>query len=278
MLPFLTGSAHADPPPTNGALDTVTVEAARERERLEHRISSFVSSITIPFRDESLARWQSAICPLVAGLPPEEGEFVFDRVSRVASDAGVPLAPEKCTPNFLVVATSDPEALLQKWWGRSARLFNEDRGTAGMQRFIHSDQSVRVWYNACSVSPGGAKTFKIKGDPSCNTGAIGSRLSFEAVRVIYSVVVVVDLGHIEGLNVGQLADYIAMIGLAQIRKNPDLGGAPTILHLFAETDAPKPQGLSIWDQTFLKSLYRTDPAKITQMSEIKFRMGRDLVP
>lgn len=47
---------------------------------------------------------------------------------------------------------------------------------------------------------------------------------------------VVDTGRIKGFNIGQLADYIAMIGLAQIRLDSDLGSAPTILRLFAQTN------------------------------------------
>jgi len=55
---------------------------------------------------------------LVAGLPRDKGEFVLARLSQVASDAGIPLAPEKCAPNFLVVVTPDPDEM--------RRLLNED--------------------------------------------------------------------------------------------------------------------------------------------------------
>jgi hypothetical protein len=90
--------------------------------------------------------------------------------------------------------------------------------------------------------------------------------------------VVVDLGRSKDLNVGQLADYIAMIGLAQIREDAEPGAAPTILHLFADTGAARPQGLSSWDQAFLKSLYSTNSSSVVQLDEIKFRLYRDLVP
>jgi hypothetical protein len=90
--------------------------------------------------------------------------------------------------------------------------------------------------------------------------------------------VVVDLGHIKDVNDGQLADYISMVGFAQIRRKPELGDAPTILRLFAESDVARPQGLSSWDQAFLKSLYGEDSGNIMQLAGIKFRIYRDLVP
>jgi len=289
ILSLISGGATADPPPNpeslqqsasnsgNSGFDTVTIEARKQRELMEHQISTFVSSITIPSREESLARWQLPICPLVAGLPRDRGEFVFRRVSQVARDAGIPLAPQECAPNFLIIMTRQPEVLLNKLWARNPRLMNDDRGIGGIKSFIHTAQPVRVWYNACSEAAGWAKTFR-EGSLHCGTGALGSRLTWEAVRAIYSAIVVVDLGHIKDLNDGQLADYIAMIGFAQIRKNPKLGVAPTILRLFAESDVARPQGLSSWDQAFLKSLYGEDSGNVMQLTAIKFRMDRDLVP
>jgi len=264
--------------PGNATLDTVTVEGQRQRELLEDRISAFVSSITLNPRQEALARWQVPICPLVAGLPRDRGESVFGRVSQVARDAGSPLAPQECSPNFIVIMTREPEAMLRKWWSQNHRLFNKDRGTGGINRFIGTAEPIRVWYNACSQAPGWTKSSEMGRGLRCGTWESGSRLTWDVVSAIYTVIVVVDLRRIAGLNDGQLADYIAMVGLAQIRKNSELGTAPTILRLFAEPDVARPQGLSGWDQAFLKSLYGTDSGDVTQLSQIKHRMKRDLVP
>lgn len=168
-------------------------------------------------------------------MDEDRGEFVFWRVSQVARDAGSPVAPPECKPNFFVVMTREPEVMLQKWWARQPRLLNTDRGVRGIDRFIHGTQPIRAWYNACSQPPGWTKISEAGGGLRCDIGELGSRLKWDAVRAIYSAIVVVDLEHIEGLTDGQLADYIAMIGLAQVRENPDLGTAPTILRLFAES-------------------------------------------
>ena len=209
------------------------------------------------------------------------GEFVLARLSQVARDAGAPLAPEKCTPNFLVVLTARPEALLKKWWTRNPRLFNNDRGVGGINRFIGTTRPVRVWYNATSACTGTQTTFEVEGGmvyPSCAHGGLGSRLTWESVRKITSAIVLADAGLVKDLSAGQLADYIAMIGFAQIRESAKPGDAPTILRLFAEIGAARPAGLSRWDQAFLKSLYGTDSADVMQIAEIKLKMDSELAP
>jgi hypothetical protein len=100
------------------ALAQVTIEA--QRAKLEHSLNAFVSSITrsVP-RDESLRRWRDPICPLVAGLTREEGEYLLQRVSQIARAAGAPLDKEHCArPNLAIVVTSKPEALIKAWGAR----------------------------------------------------------------------------------------------------------------------------------------------------------------
>ena len=79
------------------------------------------------------------------------------------------------------------------------------------------------------------------------------------------------------INMGQLADYIAMIGLAQIRVHADTGTAPSILHLFQGSD-PQPLGLSPWDESFLKALYRIEHLDQHQLAAIKSSMVQDVAP
>ena len=290
VLTFLSASALADQVPNpeqiqahsssdrNPELDAVTVTAERRREILEQRISVFVSSIAIHSHTESLARWQVPICPFVLGASSGNAEYFEGRLLQIAADAGVPAAAKDCTPNFAIILTPEPERLLRDWWSRNPRLFNKDRGIGGINHFIESEEAIRVWYNACSVSPGSARNFVLKGDPACDTGQLGSRLTWASVRSIYSVIVIVDLKRVEGLNVGQLSDFSAMIGLAQLRTDTDLGNLPTILNLFAETRSARPQGLSSWDRSFLKSLYETETGNVKQVSQIKNGMQRALLP
>lgn len=257
-------------------LESVTVEARRRQERISKEVSDFVSAIVASPMHESLGRWATPVCPFTAGLAESAGEFVRKRILEIATASGIPSSAPDCAPNFVVVVTPEPEQFLRDWWNADHRLFNKERGVGGIERFIESDQPVRVWHNACSAPPGLARNFRLNITWDCNTGTLGSRLSFAAVRAIYLAIVMVDLAHIEGMTFGQVADYVAMVGLAQVRSSPEIAATPSILNLFAEAGSEKPKGLTEWDQSFLKAVYETRKGNVMELSQIKMRMGQEL--
>lgn len=263
------------------APDTVIIQARKEKE-LKRQISKFLSGSVFTYLNDSLERWDTPICPLAAGLSKERGEFILERVSQIARDAHAPLGPEHCKPNLYVVVTDTPDLLLEKWTRRDRRMFNDCNGMGYIKEFLHSRNPVRAYYNATFTSGG------VDGDASAAlesqgvhfdfpsngcmaTGHAGSRLTFGAVQKLTSVIIVVDSRQTTHLNMGQLADYVAMVGLAQIRVDADPGTAPTILGLFRETH-PQLQGLSQWDEAFLQSLYTTSQSSALEVPIIKRRM------
>ena len=256
-------------------LGPVTVEARRRKELIDKQVSEFVYSIAGPGRVESLARWNVPVCVATAGLTAAEADFVKKRISQIATDADVPVGGPACGPNFVVIVTPEPEKLLKEWWSENHRLFNRDRGVGGVNRFIQTDQPVRVWHNACNAPPG-IPAHAFSTSEHCATGITGSRITWAAVRAIYTAIVVVDLTQIEGLTFGQVADYMAMVGLAQIRPNAELGDISTILGLFAANGTDRSVGLTAWDQSFLKAVYATTDGSTTEISLIKRRMSEDL--
>ncbi len=282
MFALLASRASADGPAAGKPADlpTVTVQASRDAKRLKQQIGKFVSSITKSSRVESLARWQVPVCPLVAGVTRNQGEYFLERLSQVARDAGAPLAPEKCAPNFLVMITAQPDELLQLWQDRTPHLFSRDRGAGAVRRFLRSDLAVRVWYNANNACAGKETTFSIQSNvlsSSCRSSGLASRLTRPAVRVIGSVIVVIDAERVKSFKIRQVIDYVAMLGFSEIREHLEPVDAPSVLNLFADSMAEKPTGMSSWDRAFLKSLYRVDAVPLSQASEIKLQIFRDLV-
>jgi hypothetical protein len=287
LLSCLSGSVLADPPPapvapaSNAVIPSVTVEATRERKLIEQRIGHFVSSITVNGMDQPLARWESPICPMVVGLTRSQGEFVLTRLSQIAKDAGAALDAEHCnTTNFELVVTDKPEEVVRDWFRRGAAQVNTDKGLGPLNRFIETSRPIRIWYNVrtrCTGTETGHGTTAT----SCSKVEQATRLRFDngmRVRVISSCLVVVDSRQIKEITIGQMTDYIAMLGLAQIRENADPGDAPTILHLFGGPDTDRPQGLSRWDQDFLNALYHTDPRSTMRLTEISLKLREDLLP
>jgi hypothetical protein len=292
-LLLLSPSAEADPPvkpsdqPPGTNLDSITVNAKRERAILEHRVDKFVYGITVTPFEDSIARWQARtpICPLVAGLSQDDGEYMLSRLSQIAAAAGASLAPEKCQPNFFVVITSVPDELIAAWSKRND-LFGRDAYRSKVSRFMTSSIPVRVWYNVqltdrdgvrCGGGGGlnGAYLSAIDGIPIC-PGA--GHLAHGTVRDISSVIMVIDAGLAKGASFGQLSAYVAMNGLAEIRTHAKVGDAPSILHLFSEPANAPQLGLSPWDAAYLKAIYHTDQTDKTQLLAVKDSVVHDLAP
>ncbi|MGA2189919.1 MAG: hypothetical protein ABSH33_15410 [Steroidobacteraceae bacterium] len=288
-LAWFAASALADTsPPPAAQLNSITVQGQKERDAIQRQASAFVSAIAVQPWEKSLARWNTPICPLVAGLPRDQGEFILARLSQIVTFAGAPLAPESCRPNFYVVATKNPDALLKLWRKRDRAMFGIE-SEPKVRRFLNATGPVRVWYNAdlddaegMPLSIDGLALYS--GAPTgTGTGFTGvptnlhsrlSRLQWNELRSLASVIVVVDTRRAAGVNFGPLADYIAMAGLTEVRLEADAGPTATILQLFAPAAGAAPKGLSDWDQAFLKALYHTDQSDKMQVSAITTQVAR----
>jgi hypothetical protein len=84
------------------------------------------------------------MCPLVAGLPRDRGEFVLARVSQAARNAGVALVPGGCKANFLVLVSSNPVALLRDLESKKPGLFDIPEGMGHLRHFLETDRPVRT--------------------------------------------------------------------------------------------------------------------------------------
>jgi hypothetical protein len=292
-LSFIAGDAKANPPSpkqaeqapaTQPTLPEVIVRA--QREALERGVQAFVSSsIREPF-EESLARWNSPICTLVVGLPPEEDKFVRARLSEIAVAAGARLAPQPCQANFAVIVAAEPDAVLKAWYKRNYHLFG-DATENRINGWLKTPRAARVWYNIKSESASGLPYAiaapGLMGPPPPGTSipfdsVEASHIVFNSVRAFSSVIVAIDSGRAEGINFNKLADYAAMVGLAEIQLDADIWEVPTILRLFSTSKGAKPTGLSDWDAAFLGALYNTSQETKLQRSAITQSMVHHLAP
>lgn len=254
----------AGSPETAPPLDAVTIQAIRKRQALRRRVDHFVASVAARPADEALYRWNTPVCPLVAGLTKPAGEFILGRISQAAAEARAPLAGKVCRPNLYVVATASPDLLIKRWWARDARLFNvfygHTRGIAPVGQFIHSTRPIRAWYNtglSCSAGiPFGRGVPPAVPDLPICIGAVDTPLVHASTwSNITSAIVVVDLRRVKHVTIEQLADYIALVGLADVRPEADPSPETSILQLFGDREPPR--GLSLWDRALLYSLYNT---------------------
>jgi hypothetical protein len=261
-------------------LSSITVEAERDRATFERRVNTFVSSITIAPYQQSLARWkkETLICPQVAGLPYLDGEYILSRFSEIAAAAGAPLAPNICRANLHILVSSVPDELIAEWSKRNPLMFGTAGGTK-IRHFLHSSAPIRVWYNTSFFNADGrACRAYDEGIIICEQGAQIGLVRLNSLRDLTSVIVLVDARQIKEISMGQLAAYIAMVGLAEIRIDAKLGEAPTILHLFTDSANAPSLGMSTWDVAYLRALYHTEHEDKTQLLALKAAMLKDIVP
>jgi hypothetical protein len=281
-LSLLATIAIAEPPTrppdqqTATELNTITVEAPRDRATIERRVNTFVSGITTAPYLQSLARWQKEIpiCPQVAGLPYDDGEYVLSRLSQIAAAAGASLAPEICQPNLRIIVSSVPDELIAAWYKREPWMFDDANG-AKIRQFLHASTPVRVWYKTAYFNWDGRPCLLNQGLPVCTQDA---NVRLAALRDLSSVIVLIDARRTKDITMGQLAAYVAMVGLAEIRVNAKIGDALTILRLFTDPANAPTLGMSTWDEAYLKALYHTQHEDKTQLLAVKASMLNDVAP
>lgn len=207
---------------------------------------------------DAVARWlKSPVCPLVSGLPQQEGEFILERVSEIARSIGVPLAGEHCRANLYILVTGQPKELLAGMAQRNRQFTFSSAGPFAVDEFIATPRAVRVWYDTQVVDHWGLSPIDahagVEDVPVVPT--LTSRLVPAVNYGISRVFVIVDSRRLRGVARGQLADYIAMVGLGKPRSGAHADEGQSILQLFERTPAAAPAGLTDSDQAQLRALY-----------------------
>lgn len=280
---FLAAALFATPaqvPPAAGAAsqDPVQLEDVVVSGRtLDSLIRDFVGEVAEPNRRRGLARWEDRICVGVANLDGEVAQYLSDRISTVATDMGLAAGAPGCTPNILVIATADAEDLARKLTAERRRAFRMggsgmDRGGAALRDFVETDRPVRWWQMSIPVdSETGDIAVRIPGvctgdciDAADNAPQINvasaTRLTTQIVDNLTRAIVIVDVDQVSEVSVLQLADYIAMVSLAQIDPDADTSGYASILNVFETPEAS--DSLTDWDRAYLGGLYAAERTRV----------------
>lgn len=264
----LAGQDAAGAPPAAPQEPTTRLEdvVVSRPDALEALAREFVDSAAAAPAYRGLARWNAELCLGVVGLRAEAAHAIIDRVSDVARPLGVRLGQPGCAPNAVIVAASDGQQLAEALVAERRRAFRigftrSNRGTRALEEFGTSDAAVRWWHISfpyCASS--GALAIRIfQGPPAC---ASSFKRSTGIVDYLSRVLVIVDVPRLEGADLDQLSDYLAMVVLAQVDAEADLSRFDTVLNSF--TPAGGEGGLTDWDRGYLEALYgagryRLDP-------------------
>lgn len=279
-LSFLIGGAAAPttPPPAKDP-EEIVVEGSTSAA-----VDRFVEAVTQTGYGKQIARWNSPICPEVQGIDATQARTIAVRIREVAKELKIPLAGESCRRNILVIVSNDADLFTRRVIEASPRLSRDQfPSTAEINRILEP-RPVRLIAGSRTGGTSGANGDDIDRSYGglVTRGFSGGSLIVRPTRENALLgLAIVDGTKLGSIDLGQLADYLAIVTLA--RPNMDAAyGRDTILSIFQMRDRGEvgPLALTRKDKALLTALYRSDPARDAklQRKSIKSSVKREVVP
>jgi hypothetical protein len=261
IAPLAAASAQNAPPEEEVV---VTGEGLREQAQ------AFVNTITSGPQGR-VAIWDRLICPGIVGVSARHAQYILDRVAERAAEVGLGVREPGCTANLQIYIAADPESVARRMVDIDPLQFGYDTapdmgdpeletmGRAALREFIETPRPVRWWHLSQSVTTDG---FSAHGN---GRRPFASRLVGAAHLEMSTAVIIVDARSIAHLPIGALADYLALVSLAQLDPDADTTSYETILNVFANQAAGRatPTALTDWDIAYLHGLYGASDQPMT---------------
>jgi len=262
----ISPATDARPPTEATVVDEEVIVRGQRLSELEFDfrayITDFVQEVAAPARTRGFARWQRGVCVGVHNLEATGAQYIVDRISSLALDMGLTPGEPGCGPQVnivFVVNASETAALMLE---SEPRFFRPAMGNAGMDlglegldEFTQSDKAVRWWHVSMPVDARtGSTVMRFPGEPPPTILKTGASRLYDGIRDdLQQVLIIVDSTKLTGTTWQQIADYLAIVSLAQIKPTTDPAAFDSILNLFSNPAAYS--GLTDWDRSYLQALY-----------------------
>ncbi|MES2861451.1 MAG: hypothetical protein V4701_08265 [Pseudomonadota bacterium] len=262
------------PPQESSVLEDIQVVGRESDATLEARVDRFVDQISAPAGDYGPARWHRDVCVGAINFQPVAARAIVDRISEVALQLGLDPEDPGCEPQVLIIATNDGPGTAAGLVEREPRLFilggdGMDLGRAALNRFQSSEQPVRWWHISLPVDADtGQRAVRLPGDnpdtPIIIQKFAASRLRSATRDNLQRAIIIVDTARLGDATFSQLADYVALLAMAQVNPAVDVRGQDSILNLFDNPSSVS--GLTAWDMAYLHGLYEAELDAVSQNS------------
>jgi hypothetical protein len=299
LLTMLAASGLAAQPAAK-PVENVTVTGARTRQAIE----GFVQSLATPTRAaDKVARWEDGVCPVLVGLKHQFATFITQRVKDVAAQADAPVnAKAGCIPNIAIVFTTKPQGLLDSMKKKQPGLLGYYDTLAQRDQLATVTHPIQAWYTTATRDLRG--NIQVDGGKTVGTGlditfaceppmmgmctihlsnahggtVTGTRLGDGMRSELYDVVIVANPDRLVEYEMGPLADYIAMLALAETGSPDACQPLASILNLLAANCANPPNGLTDNDLGYLTALYKMSPDRTVQVQrdEMAYQMQQSV--
>lgn len=264
--------AQAQPALVTGPPETVYSDAQRAQDQTTSR--HVVETMLAPAFsiEDQYARWKRPICPHVYGLTPTAAYFIERRIKEIAAVVGAPVdRDDPCIANIGIIFTVQPQATLDSIADKQPLLI------LGGSRRLAVKYPVQAWYTDFKTDHHGTTTLDVPWE-DMNTqtptqsssmslspsdldapavAANVSRLHTGLTSVMAAATILVDSGKVQGMTLGTLADYLALLSLTQAEITGECLDRPTIANLMVPgCDASvRATALSNVDVALMSALY-----------------------
>ena len=296
----VAAQSNAKPAPP---VEDVTVTGARTRQA----IAGFVQSLATPTRAAGkVARWEKGICPTALGLKAAYLNFIIKRLKDVAAQTGAPIDnSSSCETNVVIVFTTKPQALVDNVKKQQPGFLGFYDNHDQLDKLATVTRPIQAWYTTatqdtygkitmdsgrtlgqgleiylpCSEQGFGASGMCLLHLPNAHAAAsTETRLGDGLKSGLYNVIIVADPTRLVDYEMGPLADYIALLALAQIGSPDGCQQLPSILNLLAKDCPSPPDALTANDLGYLSALYKMSPGSTIQVqrNEMTYQMQQSL--
>lgn len=253
-------------PPGDDDIENIVVTGQRPAV-LRQLMGEFIFEISQPSMGRGYARWRDRLCVGVYNLPDSKmAQYIADKITITALELGLKTGAPGCEPGLHIIFSPEARELANRMVEESPRMFRPfggaegtTQGLAALEKFKSSEAPVRWWQITMVVDEFGSPAVPLlywQGGGSTTVRGVASRLKSPINDEIWAGLILVDTGKLDNVTWPQLADYIAMVSLAQIDSNSRPSGYDSILNLF-RADNP-PRGMTDMDRTYLRALYDMD--------------------
>jgi hypothetical protein len=255
--------------PSSQVMDEIEVRGRRMDEiefDLHRFVMDFVLEVTAVPPGRGIARWQRSVCVGVHNLENTAAQYLVDRISLLAMEVGLEPGEPGCTPQVMIIFTTDADEVATRMVEQDRRLFRPVAGLAGMNldlealdAFMRSDKPVRWWHVSLPVDArtgvAAIQTSSADGPPTI--AIAGPSRIYSGIRDdLQRVIIIADASKLSGMSWQQLGDYLAVISLAQVDPKANPAAFDSILNLFSTPQYYS--GLTDWDRSYVRALYEFD--------------------
>jgi hypothetical protein len=277
-------------PASSTVVPPVTVRPPADQKTIEQQTFRFVQKYAGAANPEldQIARWRDPVCVQVVGLADGQAAQVKARIEAVAKEVGLPAARADCRANVEIVFTPEPQRLMDAVARRREELLGYYHRHDGA-RLKTVTRPIQAWYVTATLGSSAHPTnfpwsLEIVDDPEngAPTGCGDAHVFTACLQsLLKNVLVVADAKALAGKDGGLVADYLAMLTLAQPKSLDGCGALPSVIDALARSSCAgreAPDGLTPSDAAYLTALYQADPEarKWVQQGDIAGRMAKIL--